>query len=335
MHSEIKHSEIKVVDRSGYVLLTVLAVLVLMVTVLATLSKLSLRRALAAADAQVRLQQRLGADSIEKTLLPQAGKIFDTLEKQAEDLRISTGKVVPIPRTLRKAVSMGGVTFDVVLADEDAKLNLNQVYHINGPQRCRRAISELVGPNASRAIRMLPATRPMRDALLESAPGGDSVEASDEESDAGSDASDLEIPRAFRCWGEVFDLDQLSAGFLADAAIPNLTSEITCWGGGNLNVRRASDRSMKAAIACVLSDAGAGRLVSRYRENPDVSLEIVLQQETNTATERLGLGKMLSETSSHFSLWIDASAGGRRSARTFSVMQRTDDGIVFNERFAF
>ncbi|MCA9140009.1 MAG: hypothetical protein KDB00_24720, partial [Planctomycetales bacterium] len=113
--------------RGGYVLLMVLAVLVLMVTVLATLSKLSLRRALAAADAQVRLQQRLGAESIEKALLPQAGKIFETLEEQTEQIRESTGNVVPTPKQIRHAFTMGGVTFDIVLADEDAKLNLNQV----------------------------------------------------------------------------------------------------------------------------------------------------------------------------------------------------------------
>jgi len=127
--------------RSGYVLLAVLAVMVLIVTVLATLSKLSLRRALAAADAQVRLQQRLGAESIEKILLPQVGRVFDRLEKQADEARATTGIADPIPRLIRGAVTIGGVTFDVIIADEDAKLNVNQVYHMTGKPRTLSTIS--------------------------------------------------------------------------------------------------------------------------------------------------------------------------------------------------
>lgn len=325
--------------RSGYVLLAVLAVLVLMVTVLATLSKLSLRRALAAADAQVRLQQRLGADSIEAALLPAAVGVFAQLEEQSDKAWIETETVVPVSRQIRDAVTIGGVTFDVVIADEDAKLNLNQVYHMVGKQKTKSTLDDLVGPTARRAIRMLPATRPMTNELMESASTGETDD--DSSVNTSSDSSDetesplVEIPRAFRSWGEVFDLSILSSVFGTDTALPNATSEITCWGGGGLNIRRASDTSIQAAAACVLSDAGARRLVSRYRESPAMSLEILVQQEAKTETERLRLRRMLAETSTHFSLWIDASTTARRSTRTFSVMRKTEDGTLINERFAF
>lgn len=306
--------------RGGYVLLAVLAVLVLMVTILATLSKLSLRRALAAADAQVHLQQRVGADSIEKVLLPRAAKLFDDLEQQAEEIRKTTGTAPPIPRQIRSAVTFGGVTFDVVIADEDAKLNVNQVYHMTGPARTESTLRDVTGPLSARSVRLLPATRPLTELLLESA--------TDSEEDA-------EIPRAFRSWGEVFDLTRLADGWGSDAALPTVTAEITCWGGGGLNIRRASDTSIRSAAACVLSDAGADRLLSRYRESPTMSLGILVQQEAKTESERLRLRRMLAETSTHFSLWIDASAIARGSMRTFSVMRKTDDGLTINERFAF
>jgi hypothetical protein len=316
-----------------------LAVMVLMVTVLATLSKLSLRRALAAADGQVRLQQRLGADSIEATLLPKAIGVFSLLEEQSDRAWVETETVIPIPTQVRGVVTIGGVTFDVVIADEDAKLNLNQVYHLAGKQRTESAVGDLVGPLAKRTVRLLPATRPMTRELLEPSAAGQTSDRSvgnpGDQTDEESDAPPVEIPRAFRSWGEVFDLAALNAGFGNDAALPNVTSELSCWGGGGLNLRRASDASIQSAAACVLSEAGARRLVSRYRENPTLSLGILVQQEGKTESERLRLRRMFAETSTHFSVWIDASATARRSTRTFSVTRRTEDGIIINERFAF
>ncbi|MCO8121763.1 type II secretion system protein GspK [Stieleria sp. TO1_6] len=304
--------------RRGYVLLVVLAVLVLMVTVLATLSKLSLRRGLAAADAQLRLQQRWGADSIEAALLPRAAKLFDRLQQQADQQRTETGLAVPFPGPLRDVITIGGVTFDIVIADEDAKLNLNRVYHSGGQQQTLTAINDLVGPTASRAVRLVPAVRP----LQQSPP----VE---------SDESSEEIPRALRSWGEVFDLVALREIVGDDAALPNVTDQITCWGGGALNIRRASDQAIQTAAATVLSDAGARRLVSRYRDGAPMNAAILIQQEADSETQRSRLRRMLAETSTHFSLWIDASTTGRRSGRTFSVMRLTDDGLVINQRFAF
>lgn len=321
MPSKIKQSEIKSTGqrRSGYVLLAVLAVIVLMVTVLATLSKTSLRRALAAADAQLRLQQRLGADSIERTVLPKAATVFDRLEEQAKQTRIQTGQFVPIPRQIRDAITLGGVTFDIILADEDAKLNLNRVYHLTGQIRTRSSVAGLIGPVASRALRLAPASRPMGGDL-------DTLDTSEEV---------VAIPRAFRSWGEVFALSDLAIVSGNQAALPLVTGEITCWGGGGLNLQRASDESIRVAAACVLSEAGADRLVSRYRENVTSSVEILVQQETNSETQRIRLRRMLGESSTHFSLWVDASAAARRSLRTFSVMRLTEEGVTNHERFSF
>ncbi|QEG02836.1 hypothetical protein Mal15_69570 [Stieleria maiorica] len=312
--------------RSGYVLLAVLAVMVLMVTVLAALSDHSLRRALAAADARLRLQQRLGAQSIERTLLPEAAKVFDRLEAQSDAAREMNGVAIPPVKQIRGAVTIGGVTFDVVLADEDAKLNLNQVYHMTGQRRTEATLAKVLGPIAGRAVRLLPATGPMTAAQADSGNGN---------RDDDSEEPVTEIPRAFRSWGEVFDLPRLSSGLGSDAALPAATGELTCWGGDGLNVRRASETSIQAAAGCVLSDAGARRLVSRYRDNPATSLAILLQQEAKTETERLRLRRMLVETSTHFSLWIDASVVARRSLRTFSVTQTDQDGFTKNERFSF
>jgi hypothetical protein len=315
------------------VLLLVLAVLVLMVAALSQLSTISLRRALAAADEQVRLQQRVGAESIERALLPRAAALFDARQKAAEQ-QLSLDATNPPPGSspyrIRAAVSFGGVTFDVVLADEDAKLNLNRVYHAAGKQRVDRAVAELSGPVAARALRTLPAVRPLPQSGI-----GQREDFDDADDEDDGDEGDEKIPRAFRSWGEVFDLPRLAAVAGTDAALPNVTQSITCWGGGALNLRRASDEAIRAAAACILSEGAARRLVSRYRDNPAVPLEVLLVGEATSESERIRLRRMLGESSSHFSLWLDASTTSRRSLRRFSVMQLTEDGVTINERFSF
>ncbi|MEO1524019.1 MAG: hypothetical protein AAFX06_01220 [Planctomycetota bacterium] len=307
--------------RRGYVLLLVIAVMVLLMTALAALSKVSLKRALAASDARIRLQQRLGAESLEQVLLNEAAGVFDRLEKAVEESR-QGGVDARVPTQLRGAVSIGGVTFDVLLADEDAKLNLNTLYHAVGQERTRRAIGEVAGPAVLRSVRLNPALSPTQPA--------ENPRARDTESD-----TELEIPPAFRSWGEVFDLARLSSTIGDDAALPNVTSELTCWAGEGINVKRATDEAFTQTAACVMSQGAAERLVSRYRENPAADLRILIQTEGANERERLALRRLLSESSSHHSLWLDASAVARRSMRSFSVLRKTEDGTTVNERFAF
>ncbi|MEM0925199.1 MAG: hypothetical protein AAGJ83_04105, partial [Planctomycetota bacterium] len=178
--------------RTGYVLIAVLGAIVLIVTVLTSLSHLSLRRGLAAADAQRRLQQRIGSLSIEKAVLDRAGTIFDDLEEAIEQKR-------PFPNTLRTAITFGGVTYDVLLADEDTKVNLNSIYHAVGVAKCQASIARVVGPAVAGSLRLIPATPPL---------GFDDQATRETDADE-SDGVDAR-PRAFRSWGEVFDLDRLA-----------------------------------------------------------------------------------------------------------------------------
>ena len=306
--------------RSGYVLLLVVAVMVLLMTALAALSKTSLKRALAASDARIRLQQRLGSESLEQILLQEAAGVFDRLEKAAEKER-KGGADTRVPTQLRGAVSIGGVTFDVMLSDEDAKLNLNTVYHAVGLERTRRAIGEVAGPAVLRSTRLMPAVPPTPPSIQDSR-GDDSVD-------------ETIVPPAFRSWGEVFDLQRLSSTIGDDAALPNVTSELTCWAGGGVNVKRATDAAFTQTAACVLSQGAAERLVARYRESPAADLRVLIQTESSNERERLALRQLLNETSSHYSVWMDASAVARRSMRSFSVLRKTEEGSIVNERFAF
>ncbi len=307
-------------DRDGYVLLVVLAVSVLVVTTLATLAKVSLRRGLQAADAQRSLQQRWGALTLERAMLRQAPQIFMRGEETAA--KATPGK--PPAATIRAAVTIGGVTFDLLLGDEDAKLNLNALYHHVGKSKTERSLSRIAGPAVAMATRLVPAGEPL---LLSREASSRSGETSEPENDR------LEIPPAFRSWGEVFDLSTLEGRLGGGAALPNVTTGITCWGSGQLNFRRASDEAILAIVASVVQDGGARRLLTRYRQNPTSSIGVLLQTEVSNREHRDALTSLLSEKSNNFSIWIHASAKGAGSLHQFVVMNRDDEGVTRYEKF--
>jgi hypothetical protein len=310
--------------RSGYVLLMVLAVSVLVITVLATLAKVSLRRGLQAADAEVSLQQRWGTQTLQNAVLRRAGAVFELREKQHQELvAAKRASPVPPPPTIRTALTLGGVTFDLLLGDEDAKVNLNALYHQSGLAKTEQAISAITGQAGTMAVRLTPACEPA------SLQRRKSTTATSRDTDDQPDSRD-----AFRSWGEVFDLQSLQQQFNSPAALPLLTSDLTCWGNGQLNFRRASDRAILAVTGAVVQPGGAARLLQRYRSSTAATPSVLLQTEVNRPRDRQRLSEMVSETSTNFSLWIHASAKGRRSLQQLVVMNRDDEGVTRFQKFA-
>jgi hypothetical protein len=304
--------------RRGYVLLIVLAVSVLVVTVLSTLAQVSLRRGLQAADAERDLQQRWGGVTLQEALLKDAPKVFLAQEERAAELTPG----VPPPPTIRDAITLGGVTFDMLLGDEDAKLNLNTVYHQSGKMKTEQVLAK-VQPRLTRAIRLVPAVKPMQ-LSRESRRDTDEEELSEQPQGP---------PRALRSWGEVFDIGRLKQDLASEAALPTVTSGITCWGGGQLNFRRATDDAILAVAGAVIQDGAASRLLQRYRQNPTVGVDTLLLAEVQNQQKRERLTRLLSQTSNNFSLWMNASASDGQSVRRFIVMNRDDEGVIRYEQF--
>lgn len=213
------------------------------------------------------------------------------------------------------------------LGDEDSKLNLNAVYHHSGPERTQNAVSRVAGPLVSRSVRMIPAVQPMR--IGRQSPR---LSNSDDE-DESSESVEPPILDAFRSWGEVFDLKSLDAGLARDASLPNLTLGLTCWGNGQLNFRRASDEAILAVARCVVQDGAARRLLQRYRKSPTATLDVLLQAEVSDQRDRESLMELMSETSTNYSIWIDAASRGGGSLRSFAVTRRDDEGATRQVKF--
>jgi hypothetical protein len=308
--------------RKGYLLLTVIAVSVMVLTSLAALARHSLRRGLEAADAERSLQQRWGAITLERALLEQAPLVFE----QQQELVAKQAPGSPTPTTVRALVQLRDARFDVLLGDEDTKLNVNAVYHVGGLDGAGQAIGRIGGPAVQVAIRLIAAVPPL---AMESPIG----RRENEDSDDAAETEEPAIPDAFRSWGEVFDLKSLDAGVARDASLPNLTTGLTCWGSGQLNVRRASDEAILAIIGLVVQDGAARRILERYRKNPNSTLAVLLQTEVTQESDRQRLSRLLSESSLSFSVWIDASSRGAGSLRSFTVMRRDEEGVIRQIKF--
>ncbi|MEM1068733.1 MAG: hypothetical protein AAGI63_07545 [Planctomycetota bacterium] len=304
--------------RSGYVLLTVIAVCVLMVTLLSVLANRSLSRGLEAADAQRSLQQRWGAQTLERALMAQAPKLF---EERAELAQARNPSQPPEPY-YRAAITLGGVTFDVLLGDEDAKVDLNALYHYAGQAQTNRCLGDLLDFGSNRCVRLRPAIEPRMDSR--------SSLTSDEELEA-----EMDPPKAFRSWGEVFELPMLTSTYGSTAALPNATTGMTCWGSGQLNFQRASDQAILAVAGAVIQDGAARDLLDRYRRSPTATLPMLLQAEVSDREDRETLARLMSQSSTSFSVWIDASTQGRKSLRRFSVQSRDREGDIRSARFEF
>lgn len=307
---------------SGYVLLCVIATAVLVITCLSMLAVQSLKMGLRAADEERMLQKRWGSRSMQQVLLANAERVFQQREEQT---RLSSGNS-PIPAVLRSQLVLGNVTFDMLLADEDAKLPLNTLYHHAGRKKTEEWIRRSSGPNVQIATRLNPAVPPLR--LDRERAGTRMIDDIDEE-------TELDLPDAFRSWGEVFDLTTLNRFTGAPLALETNTTDLTCWGSGQLNFRRASDDAILAMTSTVVQDGKARRILQRYRSSPTATLSTLLQSEISDEQERVRLQSMLSETSTNFSISIDARSPTGPSLRTFTVMKRDAEGVSQKQRFSY
>jgi len=301
--------------------MTVIAVSILVITCLSMLARQSLRLGLRAADEERMLQQRWGTMTLQSVLLANADGIFKQREEKA---KLDTANTPP-PPVIRIKVALGEVTFDVLLADEDAKLPLNTLYHYAGQKKTEEGISQIAGANAQFATRLNPAVPPL-------------LVPREKRKASGTDDEDQEIeldaPDAFRSWGEVFDFATLNRTSRDPAALQAMTTNLTCWGSGQLNFRRASDNAILTLTSVVVQDGRARRILQRYRDNPTATLPILLQSEVSDPQEQRQLQAMLSETSTNFSIWIDAQSKTGPSLRTFTVMKRDADGVAQKQRFS-
>lgn len=217
--------------RRGYVLLVTLGLLVLASTLLVAVGRVAVRHS---SDARIALQasqRRWAVESARAAVLPFAEQMLVSAEQNERR---------PAPR-VRADVRLGELTVTLVVADEQAKANVNELIRRETPDavedRLRRA---LAGTAAQSHVRLRPApadlTRPVPDAVPST------------------------VLPPVSGFGQM--LDDLSPAVLRPPAGDGPMDVLTVWGDGGLNVLRADRAAMRAVFMPTLTGLQIERIVA-------------------------------------------------------------------------
>jgi hypothetical protein len=300
----------------GYVLVMVLGLLVLSTTLLVGVSRLAVRSAVGARQAEDDLQRRWGVASCRKAVLPHAEAILSGLEQERR--RPASSYAV--------AVRLGGMTFDMVVSDEQAKANVNAILSeadlALAETRIRQALS---GSGMTNHIKLRATIggvfQPIRGAAT-TAPAA---------------TQPLSNPGALAVggWGQVFDVASPVQLLRPPPGGRAPLDVLTCWGTGAINIRRASETAVTLAAGRSVSGVEISRLIEArdklferraaeggFDQSPADRLRELMTQAAGESLKNKGnLG--LAESSTCHSLWV-VSRNGRRDGYDLFVSDEAD-----------
>ncbi len=283
---------------SGYALLLVLVTLTICSVALTGLATRSMQAHVDSLERLQALQTRWGRLSCSRSLLRDTPLLLEAVEKQISASERLSKRSFPVAIT--ETVELGGALFTVILADENAKLNLNALQQLGRPGTVTQSLRRVLGPNAFRALR---------------------------------DLERIPTARVLGSWGDVFDLNRLRALEGSDRVLVELTRGVTLWGSGKLNIHRASPLSLELACKGVVTDGLARRIVERHDESPALETDLLLRQTVLNETDRGRLALLLGDGSTAFSVWIECEDRSQRTQH-LSVLYVDEDGRQTTESFS-
>jgi hypothetical protein len=223
--------------RPGYVLVVTLGLLVLASTMLVTVGRASVHRALAARLEQDELQRRWGAASCQAAVLPHAQLLLARREQ-------AQGRPAPVARA---SIKLGDQTFALLISDEQAKANVNAMLEASDRSNVESRLRDaFAGTGLGNTILLRP--EPIPRAAL-----------------APREGQPLAAPQP-RISGPGQIFDDLPPAKLFGGSGPAPMDRITCWGNGAINILRAPEQALRLA-APALSPLEIGRLIEARDES--------------------------------------------------------------------
>jgi hypothetical protein len=284
-------------------LILVLALLTIAVFLGAEIARRSFRLA---DDVLTRERAALGRwteISCRRVLLPQAAALFaaeatpqepaggspaggTSTDGPASDDTTSDGTVPDAGERLRRrafTLRINDFDVDLILADEHAKVDVNLLLRTDADPSSPARLRALAGGEA-------PTLRPIAPARL-----------------------NRNGERKFESWDQLFQTAAGETDRLVGAA-----EKLSCWSGGRLNFRTASQAAFDAVCGDLLDEDERTRLREAIKGSPDAQLVELIgsAQLSERAAERLR-GR-LTERSTCYSLWIRRRSG-LRTDFSFSV----------------
>jgi hypothetical protein len=265
-----------------------LLVIALAGVIMASTARRSCLEAVRANTALEDLRRRWGAIGLQRALVGQCEQMI--LAAEAEGDADRQGPVTRVERRL----ALTGMTWRLVVGDEQAKVNVNTISTRGGTPALTAALTELLGVEAADlAVALRPA--------LPEQPHGKRV-------------------RPYGSLGQVFAGDWAGAVLRSRPDDPAAIERITCWGDGRINFRRASPEALRAATAGVLDDTQRWKLLELREDIPGISLSEALKRLDLARKQRSRAAAVLADRSRCHSLWIVAETG-RRSWRRLVVVE--------------
>lgn len=210
-------------SRNGYVLLMTVVLIAIAGLFLAGIARHSLSLALSAQQSQEELQRRWSDLSCQQAILLNADHILEqlALDNQAGNA-VSSGNAARVSTRFM----LGDTEVDLLLADESAKVSLNTIYRRQGKEGVSRLIRQESNSGGILTLHL----RPYR-----------------------TNSNTGDFP-AFDSWGQVFSLARSESGNSIAAGLAGATEDLTCWGGGRLNLERASNAAVEHVCRLAVTD---------------------------------------------------------------------------------
>ncbi|MDB5290920.1 MAG: hypothetical protein JWL69_2161 [Phycisphaerales bacterium] len=307
----------------GYVLVVTLALLVLTASLLVGVSRAAFRHVIESHDAADSLQRRWAVISCRSAVLPYGEQVLAGIEDRQNRPAAA----------YRATVKLGNQTCDLIISDEQAKANVNALLDRYDDAEVRSLLQRsLAGTGLAGRVRVRSAVVPENPAK---APAGSATRPATEPA---------ALPQAISGLGQIFDAtppgDLVAERYGKRAA----TDLVTCWGSGQLNIRRARAEVLALSAGRGLSDMQISRLIRARDEtfqnknatsrmsitgSPARPLSIPtdpLQRILGSAglnPSAVSLAVPLTLSSKCHSLWV-VSHDARRDSYYLTVLDETD-----------
>ena len=266
-----------------------LVILALAGAMLSAVCRQGMKQSLRAAEDIRQLQRKWGMLSCQSTLLPNAESLL--AQKAPRDGRTAA--------SLQCELDLGGQHYRLIFADEQAKVNLNTLYQARGRQETEKYVRQAMRASGGASQVVL---RPLHhdgtgQTTLHSSP-----------------------PIVFGSFGQVFsDSDNRTDA----SSLISATRDMTCWGNGRLNYRRASDAQITTLVG---NEPDLLKKMIARRNAPPVVAQALDPLNLSNKSGKI-LDELFTDTSNCFSLWMIVQDRDGVEARRV-VREMGDDGIL-------
>jgi len=276
--------------RTGFILVVTLVMIAIAGILLTGICRHSLAMSLAVHQMSERLQKRWGMASCQRAAFRLADEVLVETRRREDgshDVRsLATASLV---------VNLGGMDFDLLLADDQAKVNVN-LLDANLDRETATHTLESLAEGTDVEVQLRPLV-------------GESI---------GTDG----LP--YKRWEQVFSPHHMSLIDFPDRLV-RASRHVTCWSAGSrLHFWAASDAAISSVAGLVLSPIEVDRLMAQRGASPSGRVSELLNQLDLSRRKRTLLEQLLVDTRSSVSVWIRTGQGTQRSA-SFSVRMTESD----------